>query len=101
MCRFCVGAVGLAGIAAGFFFYAGGRTMAETVGFNGRACFGGLTVALILSLPILCCLLLVRMFWHGLSIRIPAISIVAFVLGLLAGSLISEVWIVRDEAAFA
>ncbi|MEO6708641.1 MAG: hypothetical protein ABI054_12335, partial [Planctomycetota bacterium] len=83
------------GALASFWLYGFARTLGETVDFHAPAFFSSLGFALFF--PFLLCLpFLIRP--RACDIRALALLLLA---GILAGSAVSETWILLDEAQFA
>ena len=90
------------GLATGFWLYGGARTMRETVSFDITAFLSGLAFGVVLPLVvILPPLFTAKKFWLRQKVWPVPSWFVAFAGCLLAGSLASEGWILRDEARFA
>ena len=90
------------GLAAGFWLYGGARTMSATVNFDMTAFLAGLVFGFVLPLVVvLPPLLIAKKFWLRERVWPLPSWFVALAVCLLAGSLASEGWILRDEARFS
>ena len=86
-----IGAV-IACVAVAFWLYGIGRTMAETVGVSWRGTASGA----LLGFAAPCAIVILIAF-----ARRERRLMTALTLALVVGSLVSELWIVRDEQRFA
>jgi len=91
----------IVGFGIGFLLYGIGRTMRETVNFNTTASLSGLLLGVVLPLIVILPVLIAKKLWFRTVAWPGSLLLVAFVASLLVGSLVSEAWILRDEARFS
>jgi hypothetical protein len=91
----------VAGLGVGFWLYGIGRTMRENVNFDTTASLSGLLLGVGLPLVVLLPTLIVKKVWFPEKAWPMSSLLAAFAVALLAGSLASEWWILRDEARFS
>lgn len=86
--------------ALGFWLYGGGRTLRETVGFDVLASLSGLFLGFFLPMIFALAILVWSRIWTSQMRRLPVLSS-ALAMTLILGSVVSEFWILRDEARFS
>lgn len=91
----------IAGCVVGFWIYGAGRTMRETVGFDIGSFGCGVLLALGLPYVLVALFLIVRQLRPSPTVGCPPSLLIVLSLALLAGSLLSEWWILRDETQFS
>ena len=89
------------GFSLGFWLYGVGRTMRETVNFNTIASLSGLVLGVALPMVAALPLVIAKKLWFREKVWPVPSWFVAFAFCLLGGSLVSEVWILLDEARFS
>ena len=89
------------GLVIGFWFYSIGRTMHETFYFSLAAFSSGMLLGFILPLASIVPLLVVKRFWFRERIWAVYSLFIVLSVSLLIGCLVSEAWILWDEACFS
>ena len=93
--------VGMISFAAGFYSYGGARTMAETFTFDLAASLYGLLLGVVIPVLFVGPIAAGKKLWGREKLWPPSALFLLFASSLLVGSLISECWILMDEARFA
>lgn len=84
-----------------FWLYGIARTMCETVGFHTRASILGLVFGVCLpALATIPAIFVMRRLLENLKPKMLLSIILGAAIGLLAGSVLSEYWILVDEISF-
>lgn len=99
--RAVVAVAAIVGVAGGFWLYGMGRTMHETVFFSSAATVSGLLFGFALPFALVSAGVLVAENLRASEKRHRRAILIGLGASLLIGSVASEGWILRDEAAFS